>query len=272
MSESTPNPTDVAQNKAITRLSWMLGFLILVILCLIGLILTGPIQNPIQTQPLWNVPVTMTATPTAEAANTEIAPTIAFTEAPPSTSTLAPVFTATPTSTPIVVTINNRALLIGGRLDQDGVYCMYSAEIATSLLEDGTALQQYHEQLTEDGFDNSCNLDAKLEDLNDGVKIVVTDGRAYFMPEDGDVPHSSISWIQYDPNKGILICHDDSGTAGSWDGACKGKKVWVTEWISYDDLLTSSKFQPWAEPFAQIEHLFDGKIFNGKIEILEVHN
>jgi len=201
--------------------------------------------------------------------NVNVGNDVEIEEAPaPAAATDAPVVaeaTEAPTSN------EDWSLLVGGRNDDEGDYFMYQAEIATSLLEDGTALQQYLNQVAPEGFDNTLNLKEYLEIFNDGVKIVVTHGRAYFMPTDGDVPHSTISWIQYVPEKGILICHDDDGEAGSWVGDCAGKTQWVTESISLEELLSSGKFQPWAESFAHVENQLDGNIFNGKIELLEVH-
>lgn len=165
-----------------------------------------------------------------------------------------------------IVTQTNVDWLIFGRLDEEGKYFMGIAGINPALLREGTPLQQYHHQLTDDDY-VGLNLPDELEDLNDALKYVLVGNKAFKIPTTGTVAIDSVSWVQYVEGKGLLICRNDSGSAGTWFGNCADTNpTWVTEWVFTEDLLASGEFQPWAAKFTQVCEDFDG-IFNRKIEV-----
>lgn len=164
---------------------------------------------------------------------------------------------------------DENVMLIGGRLDGNQHGYEYIANANLSYIENGTPLQEYLSQVTDYSFANTLNLESNHEILNDGVQFVIVGDRAYIMPREktSEVPFWTISYIQYDPNRGVFICSDDSGVPGDWYGGCAGKSMWVTTWMSLDNLMLSDLFNPWVGHFVNTQDMFN-VVFNDKIQVV----
>lgn len=168
----------------------------------------------------------------------------------------------------IVTPTNDVDWLIFGRLDEEGKYFMGIAGINPALLREGTPLQQFHHQLTDDDY-VGLELNPKLETLNDGLKFVIVGEKVFKIPTTGTVAINSVSWVRYDEGLNVLfICRNDSGTAGTWYGDCADETItMVTRWVPLNSFMAYSEFQPWAAQFTTACEDFDG-IFNRKIEVV----
>lgn len=177
-----------------------------------------------------------------------------------------------PTATTIapVSGSNSVVWIVGGRQDETQNGYEYVAVANTELISKGVPLQEYLSQVTRSDFVNSLSLPNDHQILNDGDQFVIIGQTAYIMPREASsqVPFWSISWIQYDAEKGVMICVVDAGNPGDWIGACAGSSMWVTTSMPLNQLLTSDLFAPWAKEFASAQSAFNGQVLNDKIEVL----
>ena len=97
---------------------------------------------------------------------------------------------------------------------------------------------------------------------------MIVGDKVFKIPTSGQVAIDSVSWVRYNEDRNaVLICRDDSGTAGTWFGNCADANTTIiTDWVSLESFMASSDFQPWAAQFTSVSESYDG-ITNGKIEV-----
>lgn len=122
------------------------------------------------------------------------------------------------------------------RIHQDGI--LNRAE-----LENGMSMQASWYKWTSTQKVDGYTVPDGFEPNNDGLQVLICDDVAYMPDRDGssEMPFWFISYVQL-TSDGLLICKDDTGTPGNWDGECSGTQT-VVEAIPLDEINVPGDFQ-----------------------------
>lgn len=122
------------------------------------------------------------------------------------------------------------------RIHQDGI--LNRAE-----LENGMSMQASWYKWTSTQKVDGYTVPDGFEPNNDGLQVLICGDVAYMPGREGsyEIPFWFISYVQL-TSDGLLICKDDSGTPGNWDGECASTPV-VVEGIPLQDITVPSDFQ-----------------------------
>ncbi len=234
----SPTPTDAKQNRTLGYLVTAVAVLFCCVCMLLGLIFTGPIQNPFETRPLWNVPSsTQVATAPATA---EPAPVTAQPTDPPTAASLTPMPSPTPTA--MTLSIKPFCVFAGGKW-----YSRYNDGLQaagyydrTELMTTGLPLQAYFADVNMSGVDTiifngkTIKIDPTEEIFNDGggsqlIGCQQADGLWHFY--EAERPNLGFSQISY-VTCNTTTCigrENDLGQPGTWEGDPAGATIAYTE-------------------------------------------
>lgn len=130
--------------------------------------------------------------------------------------------------------------------------------ISRTALESGISMQASWEKWTSTTQVDGYTIPEGFEPNNDGVQAIICGDDVFMLDRTGstELPFWSASYFQL-TDSGLLVCKDDTGEPGSWNGECSDTQV-VIKGTALENITVSDFQKDWNE-LIKLMDSWDGK-------------